>query len=118
MLFHQKIKAQKLRWTQAWRRMNKKGKAEDVGRTRRKKAAKVTKAIAGMSLEDIKRKRAQRVEINAASKDAAIKEAKLRAQKKKDTKSKGPKPVGAAKTQQKATKNVSGPKAAKGNVRK
>ena len=30
-LFKQKIKPVKLRWTQAWRRMNKKGKAQGCG---------------------------------------------------------------------------------------
>merc|ERR1719258_625329 len=81
-LFHQKIKPVKLTWTQAWRRMNKKGKVEE-GRSRRKgKAAKFQKAIVGMSLEDIKRKRAQKPELRQAAQEAAKKEAKDRMAKK------------------------------------
>merc|ERR1719326_2797451 len=78
-LFHQKIKPVKLTWTLNWRRKNKKGKAEDAGKKRTKKATKVQKAIVGMSLEDIKKKKSQKVEIRAAAKDAALKEHKDRA---------------------------------------
>ena len=49
------------RWTLNWRRKNKKGKAEDAGKKRTKKATKVQKAIVGMSLEDIKKKKSQKV---------------------------------------------------------
>ena len=78
-LFRQKIKPVKLTWTLNWRRKNKKGKAEDAGKKRTKKATKVQKAIVGMSLEDIKKKKSQKVEIRAAAKDAALKEHKDRA---------------------------------------
>eukprot|EP00913_Durusdinium_trenchii_P034897 g32643.t2 len=45
-LFHQRIKPVKLRWTQAWRRMNKKGKVEEGGKKKARKAQKFQKAIA------------------------------------------------------------------------
>merc|ERR1719502_1207567 len=77
-LFHQRIKPVKLRWTQAWRRMNKKGKVDDQGRKRTRKAQKFQKAIVGMSLEDIKKKKAQKPELRQAAKEAAAKEAKAR----------------------------------------
>merc|ERR1719262_1743148 len=77
----QKIKPARLQWTQTWRRKNKKGKAEDAGKKRTKRATKVQKAIVGMSLEDIKKKKSQKVEIRAAAKDAALKEHKDKAKK-------------------------------------
>merc|ERR1712228_918886 len=81
-LFHQRIKAVKLRWTQAWRRMNKKGKVDEQSKKRTRKAQKFQKAIVGMSLEDIKKKKAQKPELRQAAQDAAAKEAKARMQKK------------------------------------
>merc|ERR1712083_1264603 len=77
-LFHQRIKPVKLRWTQAWRWMNKKGKADEAGKKRTRKAQKFQKAIVGMSLEDIKKKKAQKPELRQQARDAAAKEAKAR----------------------------------------
>merc|ERR1719433_1518466 len=74
-LFHQRIKPVKLTWTQAWRRKNKKGTQQEVSRRKNRKTQKFQKAIAGMSLEDIRKKKAQRPEIRAAT-DAAAKQAK------------------------------------------
>eukprot|EP00439_Symbiodinium_sp_Y106_P054833 s6859_g7.t1 len=59
-LYHQRIKPVKLRWTQAWRRQNKKGKAQ-----------KFQKAIVGMSLDDLKKKKAMRPELRQAREQAA-----------------------------------------------
>merc|ERR1711920_949701 len=81
-LFHQRIKPVKLRWTQAWRRMNKKGKADEQAKKRTRKAQKFQKAIVGMSLEDIKKKKAQKPELRQQARDAAAKEAKARMAKK------------------------------------
>merc|ERR1712232_1069260 len=83
-LFHQRIKPVKLRWTQAWRRMNKKGKADEAAKKRTRKAQKFQKAIVGMSLEDIKKK-AQKPELRQQAIEAAQKEAKARQQKKATT---------------------------------
>merc|ERR1712072_1025480 len=87
-LFHQKIKPVKLLWTQAWRRMNKKGKTNESGKKRTRKVQKFQKAIVGMSLEDIKKKKAQKPEFRQEAKEAAAKEAKARMQKKGATASK------------------------------
>merc|ERR1711988_638379 len=81
-LFKQRIKPVKLRWTQAWRRMNKKGKADEGGKKRTRRAQKFQKAIVGMSLDDIKKKKAQKPELRKAAQEAAAKEAKARLQKK------------------------------------
>merc|ERR1719312_513606 len=77
-LFHQRIKAVKLRWAQAWRRMNKKGKADEQAKKRTRKAQKFQKAIVGMSLDDIKKKKAMKPELRQQAKEAAAKEAKAR----------------------------------------
>merc|ERR1711879_374764 len=77
-LFHQRIKPVKLRWTQAWRRMNKKGKTDETTKKRTRKVAKFQKAIVGMSLDDIKKKKAQKPELRQQAKEAAAKEAKAR----------------------------------------
>merc|ERR1712107_84135 len=81
-LFHQRIKPVKLRWTQAWRRMNKKGKVEEGGKKKTRRAQKFQKAIVGLSLDDLKKKKAQKPELRQA-KEAAAKEAKARAAQKK-----------------------------------
>merc|ERR1712190_242659 len=81
-LFHQRIKPVKLRWTQAWRRMNKKGKTDEVAKKRTRKVQKFQKAIVGMSLDDLKKKKAQKPELRKQAQEAAAKEAKARMQKK------------------------------------
>ena len=104
-LFHQRIKPVKLRWTQAWRRMNKKGKADETGKKRTRKAAKFQKAIVGMSLDDIKKKKAQKPELRQAAKEAAAKEVKARQQQKSKVAAAG-KAAPKAKQAQKAAKNA------------
>ena len=73
--------------------MNKKGKVESSTRKKKGRTMKFQKAIVGMSLEDLKRKKASKTALRADAKDAAVKEAKAR--KEKSGKS------GAGKTQQK-----------------
>merc|ERR1711937_475533 len=90
-LHKQRIRAVRLRWTQAWRRMNKKGKTEDAARKRTRRAQKFQRAIVGMSLEDIKKKKAQKPELRQQAKDAAAKEAKQRMQNKGKPKAAAPK---------------------------
>mmetsp|Transcript_111800 Transcript_111800/g.271614 ORF Transcript_111800/g.271614 Transcript_111800/m.271614 type:complete len:163 (+) Transcript_111800:86-574(+) len=82
-LFHQRIKPVKLRWTQAWRRMNKKGTANEQVKKRTRKVQKFQKAIVGLSLDDLKKKKAQKPELRQQAKEAAAKEAKARMATKK-----------------------------------
>merc|ERR1711871_63247 len=109
-LFHQRIKAVKLRWTQGWRRMNKKGKADEAGKKRSRRVQKFQKAIVGMSLDDIKKKKAQKPELRKAAAEAAAKEAKARQQQKKTTAAPS---KSAPKAKGKQTKGVSAPQATK-----
>jgi large subunit ribosomal protein L24e len=74
----QRKKAAKLVWTQAWRRLHKKGLTETSTKKRNRRAGKVQRAVVGASLEDIKKKAAQKTEIRSASQAAALKELKDR----------------------------------------
>jgi len=85
-LFHQKIKPVKLTWTLAWRAFNKKIKVDDSHKKRTKKRATVQKAIVGMSLDTIKRMKAESREDRnkmADEKTKAVKEKKLQQAKDK-----------------------------------
>lgn len=81
-LFGQRLKPVKLRWTQGWRRQNKKGKAELRAKKRVRRVTRAQKAIVGASLDDIKKRREERPEIRAMQRDAALKEVKERGKKK------------------------------------
>mmetsp|Transcript_7398 Transcript_7398/g.13308 ORF Transcript_7398/g.13308 Transcript_7398/m.13308 type:complete len:146 (-) Transcript_7398:81-518(-) len=84
-LTFQRKKPAKLVWTQAWRRLHKKGLSEANLKKRRTRTNKVQRAVVGLSLDDIKKKSAQKPEFRHAQRDAALKDVKDR---KKSTKSK------------------------------
>ena len=117
-LFHQKIKPVKLTWTQASRRYNKKIKVEDIQKKRTRKTTRVQKAIVGMSLDEIKRKRAEDEATRDKALDATKKELKARnvkkMQEKKVSASKNNK---AASTKAPAAKAAPKIKQAKGSKR-
>merc|ERR1712183_214219 len=99
------IKPVKLRWTQAWRRMNKKGKADEQAKKRTRKIQKFQKAIVGTSLDDIKKKKAMKPELRQAAKEQKAKDTKARLQAK-------------GKTSKPAAKTGAKPKAAGGKDQK
>merc|ERR1712223_1223821 len=91
-LFHQKIKPVKLTWTLAWRAYNKKIKVDDIQKKRSRKTTRIQKAVVGMSIEEIRRKKAEsredRDKANVAA-EQTIKDRKAKAmQAKKAEKSK------------------------------
>tara|TARA_B110000503_G_C6948632_1_gene330087 strand:- start:155 stop:703 length:549 start_codon:yes stop_codon:yes gene_type:complete len=94
-LYHQKIKPVKLYWTQASRRFLKKTKVDDIQKKRTRRTTRVQKAVVGMSLDDIKRKRAEDTATRDKQLDATKKELKDRnvkkMQAKKQEKAKQPK---------------------------
>jgi len=100
-LFHQKIKPVKLTWTQASRRFNKKTKIVDIQKKRTRRTTRVQKAVVGMSLDEIKRKR---------SEDAAIRDKSLEATK-KELKERSVKKMQAKKTEKNKTKSSAATKA-------
>lgn len=94
-LYSQGIKAQRLTWTQQWRRRNKKGKTDLTVKKKARRAAKVVKAIQGLSMEDLTKRRTQKPEYRKAQRDAALREAKERKKKVKDAAKKSSKGAGA-----------------------
>jgi len=87
-LYTQKIKAQRLTWTQAWRRKNKKGKVETAAKKKGRRAARVFRSIQGITIEDIKKRRDAKPEFRKAQRDAALREVKERNRKQKEEKKK------------------------------
>jgi large subunit ribosomal protein L24e len=71
----QRKKPAKLVWTQAWRRLHKKGLNETTTKKRSRRTWKVQRAVVGASLEEIQKKSAQKKEIRTAQ-EAALKELK------------------------------------------
>jgi large subunit ribosomal protein L24e len=63
----------KIRWTQVYRRLHKKGALEEIAKKKTRRTQKVQRAIVGASLEVIKQKRNQKPEERAASRQAALK---------------------------------------------
>ena len=103
----QRKKSAKLVWTQAWRRLHKKGLTETTTKKRSRKTGKVQRAVVGASVEEIKKKAAQKSAIRTASKEAALKELKDRkaaAKKSKGGAKKGP----SGQTFQKVPKHMGG----------
>jgi len=74
----QRKKPAKLVWTQAWRRLHKKGLSETTARKKSRKRSKVQRAVVGLSLDDIKKRAAQKPEFRNAQREAALKEVKTR----------------------------------------
>lgn len=107
-LFTQKIKPVKLTWTLAWRAHNKKVTTDFVAKKRTKKTTRVQKAIVGLTLDEIKRRREETREDRdkANAKLAAdVKDRKMKQMKAKQAdKAKVAKATGA---KDKAVKNVS-----------
>merc|ERR1712060_821818 len=101
-MFHQKIKPVKLTWTLAWRRFNKKIRVDELNKKRTRKTHRVQKAVVGMSLEEMKRKKNETREDRDKKIDAQVK--KLKERKMEDAKKRQ-----AEKAKQQAQK----PKAAK-----
>merc|ERR1712093_396046 len=85
-LYHQKIKPVKLYWTQASRRFLKKVKIEDIQKRRTRKTTRVQKAVVGMSLDEIKRRRAEDAGTRDKNLEATKKELKDRNLKKMQAK--------------------------------
>lgn len=74
----QRKKAAKLVWTQAWRRLHKKGITETTTKKRSRRANKVQRAVVGASLDDIRKRAGEKSSVRSAQRDAALKEVKQR----------------------------------------
>jgi large subunit ribosomal protein L24e len=103
-LYMQKIKAQRLTWTQAWRRRNKKGKVETLSKKKGKRTARIFKSIQGITIEDIKKRRDAKPDFKKAQREQALREVKEKVKKaatadKKKTDKKAKKATAAAEFQ-------------------
>jgi len=99
----QRKKPAKLVWTQAWRRLHKKGLSEANLKKRRTRTKKVQRGVVGLSIDDIKKKAGQKAEFRTAQRDSALKEVKDR---KKAAKAKSGKGTGSSVRALKIPKNV------------
>lgn len=87
--FFQKRNPRKLRWTQIYRKINKKGQVEDhSAKKRTRKATKQQRAIVGASLEVIKQKRNEKPKERQALREKAEQEQKEKAKKRADERKK------------------------------
>eukprot|EP00612_Vaucheria_litorea_P000262 CAMPEP_0171455196 /NCGR_PEP_ID=MMETSP0945-20130129/2189_1 /TAXON_ID=109269 /ORGANISM="Vaucheria litorea, Strain CCMP2940" /LENGTH=150 /DNA_ID=CAMNT_0011980391 /DNA_START=40 /DNA_END=492 /DNA_ORIENTATION=+ len=81
-LYKQKKKPGQLTWTQAWRRLNKKGKTITVTRRRNRKTTKFVRAVTGATKAEIdaRRRAPPSAKASASAKEiAAIKERRRKA---------------------------------------
>ena len=115
-LFTQKIKPVKLTWTTAWRAYNKKIKVDEINKKRSRKTTRIQKAVVGMSIEEIRRRKAETREDRDKQNESAAKEIKDRKAKalqaKKAERAKQQKVAG-GKAAEKAVKKVQGGKGGK-----
>lgn len=77
-LYHQRKKPSKLTWTVAWRRLNKKEQKDESTRTRKRRTQKVQRAIVGVSIDTLRKRRAEKPEQRQAAREAALREVKER----------------------------------------
>jgi len=115
----QRKKAAKLVWTQAWRRLHKKGMTESTQKKRARRTNKVQRAVVGASLDEIRKRASQKSDFRAAQREAALKEIKARKQANK-AKSTGGRSSGGskpAKAFQKIPKHMGGSKSRGGTQR-
>ena len=117
-LFHQKIKPVKLTWTMPWRAFHKKTKVDEFVKKRTRKTTRVQRAVVGMSLAEIQRRKAETREVRDKNAAAAAQEVKER--KAKQIAAKKAEKAKIAKVQQvsKAAPKAAAPKKNAGGARK
>eukprot|EP00906_Rhabdomonas_costata_P010787 RCo015166 len=111
-LFLRKKNPRKIRWTITWRKAHKKFDTRETMKEKVQKVRRIERPFAGMDLEEIKKKAAQRLEIRAKAREAALKELEKRKAKKSEAQGskgaaaakKAPKPRAQAPKQPKLTK--------------
>ena len=106
--WHNKTKPVKLTWTTAWRRFNKKDQTQTKDKKKTKRTTRVQKAIVGMNLDEIKRRKDQKSDIRSKLREEARKDVqekkKKQIQERRDNRKKAPK-VKADKGAKKQMKN-------------
>ncbi|KAI7877947.1 hypothetical protein K492DRAFT_165413 [Lichtheimia hyalospora FSU 10163] len=69
--FLQRLSPRKIRWTQIYRRVNKKGISVEVRAKRTRRTVKHERAVVGASWDEIRAKRTEKPEARAAARQAA-----------------------------------------------
>ncbi|KAI0087169.1 ribosomal protein L24e-domain-containing protein [Irpex rosettiformis] len=87
-LFLQRKNPRKIAWTQAYRRMHKKGITEEVAKKRSRKTVKHQRGIVGADLAAIAARRNQSTQERLSARTAAIQKAKADKKAKEDKKEK------------------------------
>ena len=81
-LVKQRKKPAKLLWTQSWRRLHKKGNIDGVAKKRTRKTARIQRAIVGVSLEELRKRRAApKPKVNATESAKDVKDRTKKAAK-------------------------------------
>ncbi|KAI9245703.1 ribosomal protein L24, isoform CRA_c [Phascolomyces articulosus] len=80
--FLQRLSPRKIRWTQIYRRLNKKGVTEQIVKKRTRRTVKAERAVGGASWDEIRAKRNEKPEVRAAARQAAIEKSKEKAKAK------------------------------------
>eukprot|EP00825_Cyclidium_porcatum_P024490 TRINITY_DN268_c0_g1_i6.p1 TRINITY_DN268_c0_g1~~TRINITY_DN268_c0_g1_i6.p1 ORF type:complete len:203 (-),score=71.09 TRINITY_DN268_c0_g1_i6:146-754(-) len=80
-LHMRKRKAQTIRWTISWRRLNKKIRADEQAKKKKKRIVRVQRAIVGITLDDIRKKRKENPEDRKARAEEVQRQIKERKQK-------------------------------------
>ena len=107
-MYDQSIKNQRLTWTQAWRRAHKKGMAETSARKRTKRTVTAYKAITGLSMDELRKRRTQGTDVRKAQREATLRVVKERKKVTKEAKKKAAASHSKAAPQKAFNKNVKG----------
>ncbi|KAJ9107496.1 hypothetical protein QFC21_000951 [Naganishia friedmannii] len=102
-LFLQRKNPRKIAWTVVYRRMHKKGLAEEVAKKRSRKNVKAQRGIVGADLASILARRNAKPEVRNAARQAAITKAKEEKRAKEQTKQSRPKGTNTATSAPKQT---------------
>jgi len=108
-------------WTLLYRQQHRKAQAEEVAKKKAHKIQQVERAVAGLSLEELRLRRNQKPEVRQAAREAALKEIKAKrlavaaqkAEKKKVAAAAAAAAAAASKTKAKQLKPQSKPMASK-----
>ena len=83
-MYHQKKRAQRITWTQAWRRKNKKIRVEEVKKVRTNRKKKIERGYTGLSLVDLRARQTETSETRTSAREHALREIKDRKKAAKD----------------------------------
>jgi len=84
--FLMKRNPRRTNWTQIYRRINRKGAAEEIAKRKSRRTKKFQRGVVGASLDTIRAKRNQKPEVRLAERQAALRVAKDKKKEKQEAK--------------------------------